>query len=133
MSNKKTEKIYETCFHINPNLSEKEAEISFKGVEGLIKESNGESISHEEPKHMDLMYSIKDQERIGNNPYERFDSSYFASIKFQLSVDSVDALKAEIIKDKSIFRIILFESTRESQRIEMVVEGEEGVADTDKK
>ena len=125
MAIKKTDRIYEICFHIEPNLSEKEAETIFKDVENLIKKSGGESVDFETPKHMELMYPIRSQERAGNDPYERFNSSYFASLKFSLPVDGVNEVKTEVDKNKSIFRSILFETTKESHRVAMPeMEGE---------
>ena len=113
MAVKKTQKIYEFCFHIDPETSEKDVNNLLSLIEKKIKEVSGEIISQQNTEHIELAYPIKSKTRGSDGVYLRFTNSIISSIKFQIQTEVQKTLQDSLSEIKEIFRSIFFESNRE--------------------
>ena len=112
MAVKKTQKIYEFCFHIDPETSDKDVNNLLSSIEKKIEAVSGEIISKQDPEHIELAYPIKSKTRDTNGVYLRFTNSIISSIKFQIQTELQKTLEDDFSGIKEIFRSIFFESDR---------------------
>ena len=113
MSIKKINKIYEFCFHIDPEVSEKEVKNLVDTVEKKIKSNNGEIISKKDAEQIDLAYSIKADIRGDDGVYRKFNTSTISSVKFELDTQNQKKLQEDLKEIKNVFRSIFIEGNRE--------------------
>ncbi len=116
MTNKKTEKVYDVSFHVVPDISEEEAEKVFSGLRDTIARG-GEVIDTEELKSMDLAYTIRHNVRQGDGSYNRYNTSYFGSIKFKATQEFAKSLRQDLQSDESFLRFLIIETVAEDTRI----------------
>ncbi len=113
MSIKKINKIYEFCFHIDPEVSESEVKNLLDVVDNKIKSNNGEIISKKEAEQIDLAYPIKAATRGDDGVYRKFNTSTISSIKFELETKNQKKLQEDLKEIKEIFRSIFIEGKKE--------------------
>ena len=124
-------KIYEVDFHIIPE--EKEADSVFKTIQGLVSEYGGNIISTLPPENFQLAYTIL-YKKTSATKYERYNDSYFTSIKFEMSPENISKLEESLKADDQVIRHLITETVRENTRVdeadlldeEEVVEEKEG-------
>ena len=112
MSIKKINKIYEFCFHIDPEVSESEVKNLLDVVENKIKSNNGEIISKKEAEQIDLAYPIKAATRGDDGVYRKFNTSTISSIKFELETKNQKKLQEDLKEIKEIFKVFLLKEKR---------------------
>ena len=124
MASKKIEKIYDVAFHIIPTLSEEEAgEIFSAAHDRLAKE--GEVLSADEPKMIDLQYTIRHNVRQGDGSYNRYNEAYLGSVKFRMSPEQAEAFGRDMRLNESVLRFLLIETVADDTRIGSVLPGAE--------
>ncbi len=110
-------KVYETGFHIVDKLKIDEANKMFEKILSFIKDNKGEVISKEDPQEMDLKYTIKSVVRGDKGSYDRYDSTYFASIKFSALPNVAKSLEEYLKEEVNILRSIVWKTTNSNTRV----------------
>ena len=123
-------RVYELGYHIVPAVSEEEAPREAAAIKEFIKERGGTVISEELPKHMELAYTMY---RTENGKKEKFDTSHFGGIKFEIEPGSLVQIKEVLDMNRNILRHIIFKTVKENTHAEVRlpqvrVERKQGVA-----
>ena len=114
-----TEKIYEIGIHISPNTPKPEYTKISTNVIDFMNKSNVSVVSQVPVEEMDLAYEVRDKNRAQDGTYNRFNTSYFTSIKFKSATDFVSKLKEYISEEKNIFRSLIWVSMEGDTRYEV--------------
>lgn len=101
-------KVYEVSFHIISTVSEKDAMKKQKEIISHLEKLNCEIIGEELPALMDLAYEIQHTTRDDKGVYDRYTTSYFASIKFRGDATTPLELRKILKEDKIILRSLIF-------------------------
>ena len=109
-------RIYELGYHIVPAVSEEEAPREAAAIKEFIKEQGGTVISEELPKHMELAYTMY---RTENGKKDKFDTSHFGGIKFEINPDSLVKIKEVLDMNRNILRHIIFKTVKENTHAEV--------------
>lgn len=117
-------KLYELGFHILPTVAENKVADVFKDITGIISKNNGSVIKSGEPQAIKLAYTITKKVATKN---ERFDSAYFAWIKFNATSDDIEEIKSEVENDQNILRYIVVKTVDDDEHstIKLVEDEEE--------
>ena len=121
---KKISKVYELSFHIIPTLSEKEVADMYAWVNETIGKK-AKILSSEEPELGELAYTIRHFVRGEDGLFERFNTSYFASVKFEGEQSFIPTLGKTLREKESILRHIVLETVAEDTRLGELPEAEE--------
>jgi len=109
-------RIYELGYHIVPAVSEEEAPREAAAIKDFIKEHGGTVISEELPKHMELAYTMY---RTENGKKEKFETSHFGGIKFEIDPNSLAQIKEVLDMNRNILRHIIFKTVKENTHAEV--------------
>jgi ribosomal protein S6 len=115
-------KLYELGFHIISTVAEDKVADAFSNVTGIINKNNGTVVKSAEPKAIKLAYTITKKIGAAN---ERFNTAYFAWIKFEASSEDVESLKAEIDSNENILRYIIVKTVDDDEHSTAKLVGEE--------
>ena len=115
MSSKKLKSVYDLGFHIIPTLEDSDALKVFNSVKSTIEKSS-EILNVEEPKKIELEYTITHKVRDENGVYYRFDDAYFATVKFFCDKTFINELKQSLKENENIMRILVVETVRDETR-----------------
>lgn len=124
MVNKKNEKIYEVGLHIIPTIEDDKVSTVFEDLKNSVVE-NAEVLSAEDPERRDLAYTIRHAVRRSDGSYERYDASYFGSIKFRASQEGVQKVRQSFQGNEQVLRFVILETAEEDTRIGDDLPGEE--------
>lgn len=103
-------RVYELAFHIDPELSETEAEKTYEAV----KAAAGASIIAEgTPEKVQLAYTISRSETAGRRD---FDSAYFAWIAYEADGAGHDEALAAVKGNTKIVRFLDIRTTKEEAK-----------------
>lgn len=105
------EKVYEIGYLLVPSLTEEEATEFYSSFKGLISNHNGEFISDEIPKMIDLSYTIIKKIK---NKNTKFNNAYFSWVKFQMSTGEILKFKKELDLEEKIIRFLIIKTVREN-------------------
>lgn len=124
-------KLYELGFHILPTVTEDKVTDVFSEVTGIISNNNGNVVKSGEPKATKLAYIITKKIKAQN---KRFDSAYFAWIKFEASSDNIENIKELVEANENILRYIIVKTVDDDEHstAKLVEEDESENSDDDK-
>ncbi|HEY4502731.1 MAG TPA: 30S ribosomal protein S6 [Candidatus Paceibacterota bacterium] len=105
--------VYEIGYHILPTVGEEHLSDEVKKIKDVLEEHGGVSISEELPTLSHLAYTII--RGIGGKR-EKYDTSYFGWVKFDLPMGVIVKLKEEFERNESILRFLLIRTVREDTR-----------------
>ena len=108
------ESIYELGVHIIPDLKDKEVNAILDGITKEIEGKGGKVIEQDNPKAIELAYTIKHGT---DAPYEKINEALFSIIKFELGPEHVKEFDTYMSEIKDVLRYILFKTVRESTRV----------------
>lgn len=103
-------RVYELAFHLDPELSETEAEKAYEALKGVQK---GEIIAEGEPEKIALAYTISRSENSGRRD---FDSAYFCWFAYEADGEGHDAVIDAAKADKRVVRFLDIRTTREEAK-----------------
>lgn len=107
-------RVYEIGMQIVPILGDEGAEAYFTGIKDRIISFGGEIIQEGAPERIDLAYSMS---QIRDNKKVTYNEAYFAWIKFEVDASYIKTLEAELLKDLSVIRSIVFKTVRQNTYI----------------
>lgn len=105
-------KLYELGFHIIPTVTEKEVASVFSKIKEIINKNNGLIVKEGDPKLIKLAYTIV--KKIGAKN-ERFNSAFFAWIKFNAESSDIEGLKSSLDSNESIIRYIIVKTVDDDE------------------
>jgi ribosomal protein S6 len=128
-------KLYELGFHILPTVTEDKVTDVYNDVTGIINKYGGSIVKTGEPKAIKLAYTITKKVK-GQN--ERFNSAYFAWIKFDSNSEEIEKIKAEIDSNEDLLRYLIIKTVDDDEKstiklVEEENEEEEGIEEAEKK
>jgi len=109
--NENESQIYEIGFHIVPTVAEDKVSVETDTLKALVAKHDGEIISEGESKLQDLAYTIKKRIEGG---YERYDRGYFGWSKFEMSIENIEAFKADVEELPNVLRFLIIKTVREN-------------------
>jgi ribosomal protein S6 len=104
-------RVYEVSFLFVPTLSEDEVLNSFNSLRELILSFEGETISDEMPKIIELAYTMQ---KTIKNKINKFDNGYFGWIKFFMDAEKVSELKKKLDLSSEIIRFLIVKTVKEN-------------------
>jgi len=105
--------IYELGYHILSSLSEDELQEEVGALKGMIEKVGGVFVAEEAPVMFRLAYTIV---RSVGGRREKYDTSYFGWMKFELPFGTAHTLQEELEKRESILRFLIIKTVREDTR-----------------
>ncbi|MCK4918184.1 MAG: 30S ribosomal protein S6 [Candidatus Pacebacteria bacterium] len=106
--------IYEIGYLVIPNVSDEEVLTEVANIKLILEKEGATFLSGDEPKLIDLAYPVS---KIFNTEKQIFEKAYFAWIKFEVEVDKLVKIKAELDKYENILRYLLIKALKESALI----------------
>lgn len=103
-------RVYELAFHLDPELSETDAEKAYQAIRGTQK---GEVIAEGEPEKVALAYTISRSENAGRRD---FDSAYFCWFAYEADGEGHEAVIDAVKAEKRVIRFLDIRTTREEAK-----------------
>lgn len=103
-------RVYEVGYHVIPTVAEGDIPSVIDSIRGAIESLDGNIISEDSPKLMDLAYSM---DHIAANKKTVFDSAYFGWIKFECNPGNIIKIKDFFDKKEDILRFIIIKTVKE--------------------
>lgn len=107
-------RIYEIGYLLNPFLSEEELALIVSKIKDITKEQGGTFVFEEDPKKMELAYTMT---KNISNKNKNFDEAYFGWFKFESTPESIALIEENLKKLEAIIRFLLVKTTRENNFI----------------
>ena len=104
-------KIYEASYHLIPTLAEEIVPAEADKIKSFIVSLGGEVISEAAPEMKTLAYPISKTVRAIKSNYNK---AYFTWIKFSLTPESVEKLKAMFDASETVIRYLIVSTVKES-------------------
>lgn len=120
--NKDNTRLYEIGFHIIPKIAEDKVENEYNIIKDLIAKFKGEFVKGSELKKFKLAYTII-KKHAGAN--ERFNESYFAWIKFNMSSDHIIEFKENVEALENVLRFIVIKAVDDDEHSTIKIVEEE--------
>ncbi|MBP6912095.1 MAG: 30S ribosomal protein S6 [Candidatus Pacebacteria bacterium] len=112
MEEKETKtQVYELSFHLAPEIGDENVAKEFGDIKASIEAEGGVCFSEEMPTLIQLAYEI---EKKIDNKKETYNKGYFGWIKFEMSAESLSALKIKLESMNTIVRFLLIKTVKES-------------------
>lgn len=124
MAVKEKEKVYEAGVHYVPTLEPSDAEKKLAEIKDVVS-SQGTVLGEEAVQKQDLAYTIRHKVRRQTGTYDRYNESYFGSVKFLTSQEVVRNLQERLHGDEQVLRFLIVETVKDSTRIGPVLPDEE--------
>lgn len=105
--------VYELGYHALSSLSEEQLGAEVSKLKEHIAQAGGTVLAEEAPTMFRLAYTIV---RSVGGKREKYDTSYFGWIKFELPFGVVSSLEAELNKRDTILRFLIIKTVREDTR-----------------
>lgn len=121
-------KLYELGFHIIPTVTEEEVTDVFSKIKDIINKNNGLVVKEGNPKLIKLAYTIV--KKIGSKN-ERFNSAFFAWIKFNAESSDIEGLKSSLDSSESIIRYIIVKTVDDDEHSTIKLAEEEEPEDVE--
>ena len=109
-------RVYELGYHILPTVVADDLEAEVSTIRSAIEKHGGSFIAEGTPESMNLAYAMFVNNGGKQTKYER---SYFGWMKFEMTPEGEEALRAELKSNSQILRFILFLTTREETRAQL--------------
>ncbi len=110
-SSKDAMKVYEVGFHIAPFVGEENVPHEVSLVKNVLDSVGAEIISEDFPRLKVLVYPIS---KVIKGDKKICSEAYFGWIKFEVSSDKIESVKADIEKIESIIRFLVIATVREN-------------------
>lgn len=124
--------LYELGFHFVPTIAEDKLEEEFKAVEDKIASIGGDIKKSSKPALVRLAYTIV--KNVDSKNY-KYDTAYFAWVKFVAAGEDVVKLGGELDLNSSILRHMIVKTTLDadisSEDVALVVNGKEDLESSD--
>ncbi|MEK7113519.1 MAG: 30S ribosomal protein S6 [Patescibacteria group bacterium] len=104
-------RVYELGYLIVPTISDENIPAKYSALKDLIVNMSGELISDEMPKLINLAYTM---DKVIQNVHNKFDTAYFAWIKFDMDPKKVGELKKKLDLDVELVRFLILKTVREN-------------------
>lgn len=105
-----TQTVYEAAFHIDPHLSETETKKVFEDVQQMLKDA-GEVVVTQQPKRIDLAYTISLMREQGRRDY---DQASFAWVAYEGMPEKQAEIEEALKENTSIIRYLIVKTTKEA-------------------
>ena len=105
--------VYELGYHLLPTIAEADVPAKVEEIKKFLESFGAEFISEEEPKLINLAYTMI-VPRGGHN--DKYDTAYFGWIKFEVEKSKVPEIQKELKLNQDILRFILFKTVKEDTR-----------------
>lgn len=104
-------RVYEVGYLLSNSIEEGDVAVEHGNLKELISSLDGEIISDEIPKNIELAYTI---EKVIANIKHKFDNAYFGWVKFAMDPEKVLELKKKLDLDTKIIRFLTLKTVREN-------------------
>lgn len=131
--------VYELAFTIIPTVAEEKIAEEVGAIKRVLEDMKAETISEENPKMMQLAYSMK--KKIGTQTHT-FSMGFFGWVKFECDTDKIGLLDESMKKNDHVLRHLIIKTVRENtmpakvfnaQKAEEGVEAQPITAEDEKK
>ena len=109
MEKKEKKQVYEVGYHLVSSIAEEGVPAEVEALKKLL--TGAEIIAEENPKLMDLAYTIVKQ--IGGLR-RKYDKAYFGWVKFEAETSDLAAIKKGLDEMESVLRYLLIKTVREN-------------------
>jgi len=103
-------RLYELGYHLVPIIAEEVLPEEVSKIKDYIESLGGVIISHEQPKMIQLAYSLS---KVVSNKRTFYNSAYFGWIKFQMASGKAPELDKVLRGDDSVLRFIIAKTEEE--------------------
>jgi ribosomal protein S6 len=104
-------KVYELGYHLVPSLAEEEVPQYVNKIKEMLDSYGAVVISEEFPELMNLAYTMYPSVK---NKKQKYSTSYFGWVKFEVDTASAQEIKANIEAIDEVFRSLLVITVREN-------------------
>ena len=104
-------RIYELGYLLVPTIEEKDVPAMYGNLKEFIYSFQGEIISDEIPRMTSLAYPML---KVTANKREKFNTAYFAWIKFAMDSQKILELKKKLDLDPNLLRFLILKTVREN-------------------
>lgn len=105
--------VYELGFHLVPAVPEEKLAEVVSELKGAVLRAGGVVLTEEFPAKTALAYAMV---KVAAARREKFESSFFGWMKFEMEPSTLSRLKAELDADERILRYLLVETVKEDTR-----------------
>jgi ribosomal protein S6 len=103
--------VYEIGYFIVSSIPDEKVEKEVESIKGILSKNGAVLIAEEAPSMRPLAYMMT--KKIGATNH-RFTEGYFGWFKFEISKDSVEALKKSVEEHPSILRMLMISTIKEN-------------------
>ena len=107
-------RVYELGYHLVPSIAPENVATEIAVFKDMITKMGGSIIAEEVAKEFSLAYEIR---KTIANKKERFSTSYFGWVKFELDSESVLELKKSLDLNTKVIRFLIIKTVKENTLI----------------
>src|SRR3989344_3778409 len=104
-------RVYELGYLLVPTIPEENVPITYGNLKELVSSLQGELISDEMPKFIQLAYPMV---KVVSNVRSKFGTAYFGWTKFTMDTGKILELKKKLDLDPNIIRFLILKTVREN-------------------